>query len=202
MPFGIRSASEYIEKNCALMLDHRATNCHGCNKEVHPDESGRSKLAAAKFSYLHDGETHERRALFCESCYMRQLKLTFNTLEEFIEHLETKQRLPRTVSKPYKTKSNPTGEKKPAKQKLRKSMSLEGIDREFLVDLHRMLGQYLALGATNDSPVDTGDDDDLLAGMTEEQRLKMDAAVIIAAARTTEVPREEWNKNDGLPTGW
>ena len=200
MPFGIRSASEYIEKNRALMLDHRAEFCHGCNKEVRPGEDGRSKLAAAKFSYLSDGETHERRALFCDSCYMRQLKLSFNTLEEFKAHLETKQRLPRTVSKPYKTKSNPKGEKKPVKQKLLKSTSLDSIDREFLVDLHRMLGEYLALGATSDVPADE-DDDDLMAGMTEEQRLRMDVAVSIAEERSTQVPQESWI-NSEVPNGW
>ena len=81
----------------------------------------------------------------------------------------------------------------------RTKTSLKNIDREFLVELHRMLGEFLAQG---DSGVVPEDEDDLLAGMTDEQRAKMDAAVIVAAARTTEVPREEWNNNDGLPTGW
>ncbi len=199
MPFGIRNASLYIEKHRALMLDHRASNCHCCNKEVLPDEQGRSKLAATRFAYLSNGEGDERRALLCEPCYMKQLKLKFNTLEEFIEHHGSKQRLPRVVSKPYKTKSNPTGEKKPVTPKVRKSLSLENIDREFLVELHRMLGEYLERGATdldaNSGMAEFLDEDDLLAGMTDEQRLMMDAAVAVAEERTKQVPQE-------VPNGW
>ena len=191
MPFGIRSTSEYIEKHRALMLDERVSNCHCCNKEVVPGDNGFVPVVPARFAYLIDGEDHERRALLCSGCYSKQRTLKFNTLEDLILHIGTKQRLPRTP----KVRDKPV-----AKSVVRRTKtSLKDIDREFLVELHRMLGEFLAQG---DSGVVPEDEDDLLAGMTDEQRAKMDAAVIIAAARTTEVPREEWNKNDGLPTGW
>ena len=191
MPFGIRSTSEYIEKHRALMLDERTSNCHCCNKEVVPGDKGFVPVVPARFAYLIDGEDHERRALLCSNCYTKQRTLKFNTLEDLILHIGTKQRLPRTP----KVRDKPV-----AKSVVRRTKtSLKDIDREFLVELHRMLGEFLAQG---DSGVVPEDEDDLLAGMTDEQRAKMDAAVIIAAARTTEVPREEWNKNDGLPTGW
>ena len=191
MPFGIRSTSEYIEKHRALMLDERVSNCHCCNKEVVPGDKGFVPVVPARFAYLIDGEDHERRALLCSNCYTKQRTLKFNTLEDLILHIGTKQRLPRTP----KVRDKPV-----AKSVVRRTKtSLKDIDREFLVELHRMLGEFLAQG---DSGVVPEDEDDLLAGMTDEQRAKMDAAVIIAAARTTEVPREEWNKNDGLPTGW
>ena len=191
MPFGIRSTSEYIEKHRALMLDERVSNCHCCNKEVVPGDKGFVPVVPARFAYLIDGEDHERRALLCSNCYTKQRTLKFNTLEDLILHIGTKQRLPRTP----KVRDKPV-----AKSVVRRTKtSLKDIDREFLVELHRMLGEFLAQG---DSGMVPEDEDDLLAGMTDEQRAKMDAAVIIAAARTTEVPREEWNKNDGLPTGW
>ena len=191
MPFGIRSTSEYIEKHRALMLDERTSNCHCCNKEVVPGDKGFVPVVPARFAYLIDGEDHERRALLCSNCYTKQRTLKFNTLEDLILHIGTKQRLPRTP----KVRDKPV-----AKSVVRRTKtSLKDIDREFLVELHRMLGEFLAQG---DSGMVPEDEDDLLAGMTDEQRAKMDAAVIIAAARTTEVPREEWNKNDGLPTGW
>ena len=191
MPFGIRSTSEYIEKHRALMLDERTSNCHCCNKEMVPGDKGLVPVVPARFAYLIDGEDHERRALLCSNCYTKQRTLKFNTLEDLILHIGTKQRLPRT----------PKVRDKPAAKSVvrRTKTSLKNIDREFLVELHRMLGEFLAQG---DSDVVPEDEDDLLAGMTDEQRAKMDAAVIIAAARTTEVPREEWNNNDGLPTGW
>ena len=191
MPFGIRSTSEYIEKHRALMLDERTSNCHCCNKEMVPGDKGLVPVVPARFAYLIDGEDHERRALLCSNCYTKQRTLKFNTLEDLILHIGTKQRLPRTPK---------VGRKPVAKSVVRRTKtSLKDIDREFLVELHRMLGEFLAQG---DSDVVPEDEDDLLAGMTDEQRAKMDAAVIVAAARTTEVPREEWNKNDGLPTGW
>ena len=191
MPFGIRSTSEYIEKHRALMLDERTSNCHCCNKEVVPGDKGFVPVVPARFAYLIDGEDHERRALLCSNCYTKQRTLKFNTLEDLILHIGTNQRLPRTP----KVRDKPV-----AKSVVRRTKtSLKDIDREFLVELHRMLGEFLAQG---DSGMVPEDEDDLLAGMTDEQRAKMDAAVIIAAARTTEVPREEWNKNDGLPTGW
>ena len=191
MPFGIRSTSEYIEKHRALMLDERTGNCHCCNKEVVPGDKDLVPVVPARFAYLIDGEYHERRALLCSNCYTKQRTLMFNTLEDLILHIGTKQRLPRTPK---------VGVKPKAKSVVRRAKtSLHDIDREFLVELHRMLGEFLAQG---DSGVVPEDEDDLLAGMTDEQRAKMDAAVIVAAARTTEVPREEWNKNDGLPTGW
>ena len=191
MPFGIRSTSEYIEKHRALMLDERTGNCHCCNKEVVPGDKGLVPVVPARFAYLIDGEDHERRALLCSNCYTKQRTLKFNTLEDLILHIGTKQRLPRTP----KVRDKPV-----AKSVVRSTKtSLKDIDREFLVELHRMLSEFLAHGDSNVVPED---EDDLLAGMTDEQRAKMDAAVIIAAARTTEVPREEWNKNDGLPTGW
>ena len=191
MPFGIRSPSEYIEKHRALMLDERTSNCHCCNKELVPGDKGLVPVVPARFAYLIDGEHHERRALLCSNCYTKQRTLKFNTLEDLILHIGTKQRLPRTPK---------VGSKPKAKSVVRRTKtSLKDIDREFLVELHRMLGEFLAQG---DSDVVPEDEDDLLAGMTDEQRAKMDAAVIVAAARTTEVPREEWNNNDGLPTGW
>ena len=191
MPFGIRSSSEYIEKHRALMLDERTGNCHCCNKEMVPGDKGLVPVVPARFAYLIDGEDHERRALLCSVCYSKQRTLKFNTLEDLILHIGTKQRLPRTPK---------AGTKPKAKSVVRRTKtSLKDIDREFLVELHRMLGEFLAHGDSGEVPED---EDDLLAGMTDEQRAKMDAAVILAAARTAEVPREEWNKNDGLPTGW
>lgn len=191
MPFGIRSTSEYIEKHRALMLDERTGNCHCCNKEMVPGDNGLVPVVPARFAYLIDGEDHERRALLCSNCYTKQRKLKFNTLEDLILHIGTKQRLPRTPK---------VGSKPKAKSVVRRTKtSLHDIDREFLVELHRMLGEFLAQGDSGEVPED---EDDLLAGMTDEQRAKMDAAVAIAAARTTEVPQEEWNRNGGLPTGW
>ena len=191
MPFGIRSSSEYIEKHRALMLDERTGNCHCCNKEMVPGDNGLVPVVPARFAYLIDGEDHERRALLCSGCYSKQRTLKFNTLEDLILHIGTKQRLPRTPK---------VGSKPKAKSVVRRTKtSLHDIDREFLVELHRMLGEFLAQGDSGEVPED---EDDLLAGMTDEQRAKMDAAVAIAAARTTEVPQEEWNRNDGLPTGW
>ena len=191
MPFGIRSTSEYIEKHRALMLDERTGHCHGCNKEVVPGDKDLVPVVPARFAYLIDGEDHERRALLCSGCYSKQRTLKFNTLEDLILHIGTKQRLPRTPK---------VGSKPKAKSVVRRAKtSLHDIDREFLVELHRMLSEFLAQGDSGEVPED---EDDLLAGMTDEQRAKMDAAVAIAAARTTEVPQEEWNRNDGLPTGW
>ena len=191
MPFGIRSTSEYIEKHRALMLDERPSNCHCCNKEMVPGDKGLVPVVPARFAYLIDGEDHERRALLCSNCYTKQRTLKFNTLEDLILHIGTKQRLPRTPK---------VGSKPAAKSVVRRTKtSLKNIDREFLVELHRMLGEFLAQGDSGEIPED---EDDLLAGMTDEQRAKMNAAVAIAAARTTEVPQEEWNRNDGLPTGW
>ena len=212
MSFGIRNPSEYIKKHSALMLDHRATNCHCCDKQITPDENGRSKLAASRFEYRQDGEVNERRALLCVSCYAKQTKLCFNTLDELVEHLRTKQRLPRIVTKPYKTAALEPGAtakesaaKKPAKKR---GLSLQEIDREFLVDLHRMLGEYLALGTTHvetpevvaDTPPPE-DDDDIFAGMSDEQRARMDAAVQMAEERTKHVPQEQ-RPNSEVPSGW
>ena len=191
MPFGIRSTFEYIEKHRALMLDERTSNCHCCNKEVVPGDKGLVPVVPARFAYLIDGEDHERRALLCSGCYSKQRTLKFNTLEDLILHIGTKQRLPRTPKVGSKPAANSVAR--------RTKTSLHDIDREFLVELHRMLGEFLAQGDSGEVPED---EDDLLAGMTDEQRAKMDAAVAIAAARTTEVPQEEWNRNDGLPTGW
>ena len=212
MPFGIRSSSEYIEKHRALMLDERTGNCHCCNKEMVPGDNGLVPVVPARFAYLIDGEDHERRALLCSGCYTKQRTLKFNTLEDLILHIGTKQRLPRIVTKPYKTAALEPGAtveepaaKKPAKKR---GLSLQNIDREFLVDLHRMLGEYLALGTTHvEAPeAEIGapppeDDDDIFAGMSDEQRARMDAAVHIAAERTKHVPQEQ-RPNSEVPSGW
>jgi hypothetical protein len=206
MPFGIRSPSEYIEKHRALMLAQSTGSCHCCSKEVVLGDDNHYKLVPARFEYLIEGEHHERRALLCSSCYMKQRSLKFNTLEELIEHLSTRQRLPRTVKGPYKKKPKAEGSPRVVR---RATASLKDLDREFLVDLHRMLGEFLEHGESvldaNDEMaefLDTPpDEDDLLAGMSDEQRARMDEAVAIAAARTTEVPQENWGKDD-VPNGW
>ena len=202
MPFGIRNPSEYIEKHRALMLAHGTTTCHCCAKQVVQGEDGHYNLVPARFEYLVDGETHERRALLCSSCYTKQRSLKFNTLEELIDHFVSRKRLPRTP--------NPDVKKEKAPSVVRRAKTqLKDLDREFLVDLHRMLGEFLEHGESNLDD-NSGmaefigpppDEDDLLAGMTDEQRAKMDAAVAIATARTTEVPQETWGKND-VSNGW
>ncbi len=192
MPFGIRNPSEYIEKHRALMLAQDPTTCHCCAKQVVLGEDGHYNVVPARFEYLVDGEAHERRALLCSTCYTKQRSLKFNTLEDLIEHFVSRKRLPRTSKGPYKK-----AEKAPSVVRRAKTQ-LKDLDREFLVDLHRMLGEFLAQGASCD---ELPEEDDLLAGMTDEQRAKMDAAVAIATARTAEVPQETWGKRD-VPSGW
>lgn len=203
MPFGIRNPSEYIEKHRALMLAQDPTTCHCCAKQVVLGEDGHYNVVPARFEYLIDGEANERRALLCSACYTKQRSLKFNTLEELIEHFVSRKRLPRTSKGPYKK-----AEKAPSVVRRAKTQ-LKDLDREFLVDLHRMLGEFLAHSESNldansgmaeflDPPPD---EDDLLAGMTDEQRARMDAAVAIATARTTEVPQETWGKGD-VQSGW
>lgn len=202
MPFGVRNPSEYIEKHRALMLAHGTTTCHCCAKQVVQGEDGHYNVVPARFEYLVDGEAHERRALLCSACYTKQRSLKFNTLEELIEHIVSRKRLPRTPSTSVKKEKAPSVVRRAKTQ-------LKDLDREFLVDLHRMLGEFLAHSESNldansgmaeflDPPPE---EDDLLAGMTDEQRAKMDAAVAIATARTTEVPQETWGKDD-VPSGW
>ena len=202
MPFGIRSPSDYIEKHRALMLAQSTNSCHCCTKEIALGEDGHYKLVPTRFEYLIDGEHHERRALLCSTCYGKQRALKFNSLEELMEHLSTRQRLPRTPKSSHKRKPRTGGSPRVVR---RAKASLKEFDREFLVDLHRMLGEFLERGETEIDPVaessELPEEDDLLAGMNDEQRARMDAAAAIAAARTTEVPQENWGKED-VPNGW
>ncbi len=199
MPFGIRSPLEYIEKHRASFIFHGTDSCHCCSKNVKPGADGFFKVVPARFDYKVEGEVNERRALLCSTCYTKQRTLQFNTLEELIEHCTTRQRLPRTSKGPYKK------DKVPVAKKSKKS--LEDFDKGFLVDLHRMLGEYLELGATCDANsgmtefLDEPSDDDILAGMTPEQQARMDQAVKVAEARTHEVPQENWGKEE-TPSGW
>lgn len=199
MPFGIRSPSKYVEKHRELMLSTNTDSCHCCNAEISQDEKGFFKVVASRFKYLFEGVSNEQRALLCPSCYNKQRALDFNTLEDLQSHLETKQRLPRVASKPAERKK-PNVEKPSVVRG--SSFSLESIDRKFLVELHRMLGEYLVLCSpelcdnepdSEDDGLGIDDDDDIFAGMTDEQRARMDQAVASAEARTTKVPKEEWN---------
>ena len=196
MPFGIRNPSEYIEKHRALMLAQDTTTCHCCTKQVVLGEDGHYNVVPARFEYLIDGEANERRALLCSGCYTKQRSLKFNTLEELIEHFVSRKRLPRTSKGPYKARS-PKVDKAPSVVR-RAKFQLKDLDREFLVDLHRMLGEFLE---HSESIEELPEEDDLLAGMSDEQRARMDAAVAIATARTSEVPQETWGKDD-VPNGW
>lgn len=210
MPYGIKDPSKVSIKGRRLIQTDDYYTCPICKKDLRhrkDESSGVIPLAPIKIP-LTDQEGFESIAILgCAQCYNGQSRLSFHTLEALVEYRTT----PRTRGRPqgssYKTDTHDRHDLAsdvttvPRKLGRPKGSSIVKVDLKLLESLYESLGKVID-SIKNIAPEDEvlgapppDDLDDIEAGMTDEQRARMDEAVAMAKAREGKVPQE-------VPNGW
>lgn len=208
MPYGIKDPSKVSIKGRRLIQTDDYYTCPICKKDLthrKDESSGIIPLAPIRIP-LTDQEGFESIAILgCAQCYNGQSRLSFHTLEALVEYRTT----PRTRGRPHGSsyKLDTCNERDlasdvttvPRKPGRPKDSSIVKVDLKLLESLYESLGKVID-SIKNIAPEDEvlGDpdlDDDIEAGMTDEQRARMDEAVAMAKAREGKVPQE-------VPNGW
>ena len=208
MPYGIKDPSKVNIKGRRLIHTDDYYTCPICKKDLShrkDESSGVIPLAPIRIP-LTDQEGFESIAILgCAQCYTSQSRLSFHTIEALVEYRMT-----------HKTRGRPPGagnkrdthERQnlapediivPRKPGRPKGNSIVKVDLKLLESLYESLGKVID-SIKNIAPEDEvlGDpdlDDDIEAGMTDEQRARMDEAVALAKSREGKVPQE-------VPNGW
>lgn len=216
MPFGIKDTSKIRANGRRLIELDNPDICPICNRSVaHLREAtGIIPLAPIKIP-LNDQEGFESILILgCARCYTSQVRLSFHTLEALIEYREnSKSRGRKPGSKHHSIMQElPVGELAKSSvetfvpRKRHKSPRiladfnlLKGVELRHLESLYESLGKVIDSIkniAPEDEVLGAPDElDDIEAGMTDEQRARMDEAVAMAKAREGKVPQE-------VPNGW
>ena len=220
MPFGIRKPFEYVRSGRTVIHPESYDVCPICQKPVNKDDNGRVQVAPCLFPPLDLSDRELTIILGCQSCYHVQKRLGFNTAEELLSHKNSKAVKP-VQEPPIKKKAG-----RPLKEPsdlVRRSLSESDI--ELLIEAYNLIGRILKSVPDEVVPTDVVaanmarsasnqglPDDDIEFGMTDEQRARMDQAVLDAAERTKLVPSESWNGRtaeeiladcvNGVPRAW
>jgi len=210
MPYGIKEPSKVNIKGRRLIQTDDYYTCPICKKDLShrkDESSGVIPLAPIKIP-LTDQEGFESIAILgCAQCYNVQSRLSFHTIEALMEFRTT----PRTRGRPpgsgNKRDTNDRHDLAqdetsiPRKPGRPKGGSIVKVDLKLLESLYESLGKVID-SIKNIAPEDEvlgapppDDLDDIEAGMTDEQRARMDEAVAMAKAREGKVPQE-------VPNGW
>lgn len=212
MPYGIKDTSKVNIKGRRLIVSDDICVCPVCNKPVgsRKESTGLIPLAPIKIP-INEQEGFESIAILgCAQCYNAQARLSFHTLDALTEYREN-----------YKKRGRPAGSanSKSAehdlesassdvpvlrKKRSQKTTQLVSVDLQLLKSLYESLGKVIKV-LENIAPEDkvlgapsldvSSDVDDIEAGMTDEQRKRMDEAVAKAKSREGKVPQE-------APDGW
>ena len=210
MPYGIKDPSKVNIKGRRLIQTDDYYTCPICKKDLShrkDESSGVIPLAPIRIP-LTDQEGFESIAILgCAQCYNSQSRLSFHTFEALAEYRTT----PRTRGRPPGSGNKiatherhdlaPEGIQSSRKPGRPKGSSIVKVDLKLLESLYESLGKVIE-AAKNIAPEDEvlgapppDDLDDIEAGMTDEQRARMDEAVAMAKAREGKVPQE-------VPNGW
>lgn len=181
MPFGTRNPSSYTPPTGVEVepLDDEAT-CPVCGKDITEHNKAAGKVALAPCIVPKEPSLiHTQRAIFaCNACYNTYRHNFFGCIEEFKDAVAAKR--PR---KARVVKSDVSNDH--ALEVLRKIYQMLRPLFEDVDEASRTKPQRTSVLSAGDCEIDF--DDDLEAGMTPEQKARMEQAVIDAAARTEKV---------------
>lgn len=197
MPFGITDPFSHNAKGVIVTHPEKYDCCPICEKPLGIVD-GRVPVALCvltRSAYEIENNLPARGFYGCSACYQAQKRLRYSTIEELVEYRHSKGITPGRKKGIHRANImlNSTKQKKTVKTDLNDLKSVY----ESLGVIYRALGRLVA--GQGDVPVvpeqgpeepGTDDEDDILAGMTDEQRARMDEAVAKASARTLEVPQE------------
>lgn len=214
MPFGIRDPYAYTSKTRRVIYPKDRHVCEICGRNLsNKNTDNWTVVAPVKIPYVDTGDIFESiTVLGCQNCYTSQQRMNFHTLDALVDYRKIAQRGPKVGVKMIDEQDKGIVDATPRKRgRPRKNQpDLSGLTSDFvLVNLQDLLLVYESLGnliksAKNTAPEDVvlgaplqvaSDDDDIEAGMTDEQRARMAEAVKIAADRAGKVPQES-------PNGW
>lgn len=211
MPYGVKDASKVSSKGRRIIVPENLDVCPVCNKNVaHRRElTGLIPLAPIKVPRTDQEGFESVAVLGCAQCYQTQARLSFHTVEALTEYRASSRTRGRPTGSTVdsvmhrKLELAPNCRATKSKRILAPTNILKRVDINLLESLYESLGKVIeaakniapedeVLGAP---PPDDIDDDDLEAGMTDEQRARMDEAVAMAKARDGKIPQEN-------PSGW
>lgn len=198
MPFGVRNPFTAHTKGAVVEHPENYDLCPVCERHLnHP--TGLFAVALCTMNQTSEQELigEQKTGVFaCCSCYTKHQRLRFFSISEFKLHMIEKKVVRSANADVKKTRAERSTERK-AKNKVQTDLNDLKSVYESLGVIYRALGRLVA--GQGDVPVvpeqspeepGTDDEDDILAGMTDEQRARMDEAVAKASARTLEVPQE------------
>jgi len=206
MPFGVKDPFKVNSKGRRLIQTDSYDTCPVCTREL-TVTADVTPVAPIKIPEHEQDGFESIMILGCQQCYMAQKRLNFHSLESLIDYRTTK-RIARSVK--IETEKPPVDKPiKPARYvSSKKKAVFNGISLEHLESLYESLGKVIKAikDAKNIAPEEENpptpepgtsdiDLDDIEAGMTDEQRAKMNQAVEIAKSREGKVPQE-------APDGW
>lgn len=198
MPFGVANPFSHKAKGVIVTHPENYDHCPICEKPLGIVE-GRVPVALCvltRSTHEIENDLPAKGFYGCSACYQAQKRLKYSTIEELIDYRHSKGHVPgrkKGVQRPKTTNSKPMQSIKTDLNDLKSVYESLGV-------IYRALGRLVAgQGDVPGSPEQPSvvpvyespdDDDDILAGMTDEQRARMDEAVAKASARTLEVPQE------------
>jgi hypothetical protein len=221
MPFGIRDPYAYTNKDRRVIYPKNRNVCEICSRDLSAKNSENwTAVAPVKIPFVDTGDIFESiTVLGCQSCYVSQQRMNFHTLDALTDYRKTAKvgRKLGTAKIDEHDKGVPVTKPSVRGRPRKNPFDSVSITNEHVtIDLHSLQSLYkqveslyeslgkLINSTKNIAPEDVvlgapvqvaDDDDDIEAGMTDEQRAKMAEAVKIAADRAGKVPQES-------PNGW
>ncbi len=207
MPYGIKDASKVRSKDRRVIVPENLDACPICNKSVaaRRAKTGIIPLAPVKIPQTAQEGFEPIAILGCAQCYMAQIRLSFHTLDALIEYRTSSRTRGRPIGSTVDVAMHSHQELAPIRKTTKPKRILAPTNILKMVDINLLESLYESLGkvieaAKNIAPEDEvlgapDELDDIEAGMTDEQRARMDEAVAMAKAREGKVPQE-------VPNGW
>ena len=207
MPFGVRNPFTAPTKGAVVNHPENYDSCPVCERRLnHP--TGLFAVALCIMNQTAEEkltQTTKTGVFACCTCYSKHMRLQFFSIDEFKFHMIEKKAVRGANAEVKKARAERSAVRK-SRNKVQTDLNDLKSVYESLGVIYRALGRLVAgqgdvpgspeptpevpeqsLEAVYESP---DDDDDILAGMTDEQRARMDEAVARASARTSEVPQE------------
>lgn len=201
MPFGVRNPFTAPTKDAVVNHPENYDSCPVCERRLnHP--TGLFAVALCIMNQTAEEkltQTTKTGVFACCTCYSKHARLQFFSIDEFKFHMIEKKAARGANAEVKKARAERSAVRK-SRNKVQTDLNDLKSVYESLGVIYRALGRLVAgqgdvpgsLEQPSEVPVyeSPDDDDDILAGMTDEQRARMDEAVAKASARTLEVPHE------------
>ena len=201
MPFGVANPFSHKAKGVIVTHLENYDHCPVCEKPLGIVE-GRVPVALCvltRSTHEIENDLPARGFYGCSACYQAQKRLKYSTMEELVDYRRSKGQVPGRKKGVQRSKTTHKNMNRVATTMTTDLNDLKSV-YESLGVIYRALGRLVAgQGDVPGSPEQPSeapvyespdDEDDILAGMTDEQRARMDEAVAMASARTLEVPQE------------